>query len=46
MPSQATNYFYTLVAMGAVALMLTNAFETTPSRSTSTASRGRPRGRS
>ncbi len=27
MPSQATNYFYTLVAMGAVALMLTNAFE-------------------
>lgn len=27
MPSQATSYFYTLVAMGAVALMLTNAFE-------------------
>lgn len=27
MPSQATNYFYTLVAMGAIALMLTNAFE-------------------
>jgi len=27
MPSQATSYFYTLVAMGAIALMLTNAFE-------------------
>lgn len=27
MPSQATNYFYTLVAMGVVSLMLTNAFE-------------------
>jgi hypothetical protein len=27
MPSQATNYFYTMVAMGAVALMLTGAFE-------------------
>jgi len=27
MPSQATNYFYTLLAMGAIALMLTNAFE-------------------
>ena len=26
MPSQATNYFYTLVAVGAVAMMLTNAF--------------------
>ena len=26
MPSQATNYFYTLVAMGFVALMVTNAF--------------------
>lgn len=27
MPSQATNYFYTMVAMGAIALMITNAFE-------------------
>jgi len=27
MPSQATNYFYTLVAMGVISLMLTNAFE-------------------
>jgi len=27
MPSQATNYFYTLIAMGAVAFMLTNAFQ-------------------
>ena len=27
MPSQATNYFYTLVAMGVVSLMLTSAFE-------------------
>lgn len=26
MPSQATNYFYTLVAMGFIALMVTNAF--------------------
>jgi len=27
MPSQATNYFYTLVAMGVIALMVTNSFE-------------------
>jgi hypothetical protein len=27
MPSQATNYFYTIVAMGLVALMITNAFK-------------------
>ncbi len=27
MPSQATNYFYTLVAMAAIALMITNAFD-------------------
>ncbi len=27
MPSEATSYFYTLVAVGVVALMLTNAFE-------------------
>ena len=26
MPSQATNYFYTMVAMGVIALMITNAF--------------------
>ena len=26
MPSQATNYFYTMVAMGAIALMIANAF--------------------
>ncbi|MBC8225111.1 hypothetical protein H8E65_11010 [Candidatus Bathyarchaeota archaeon] len=27
MPSQATSYFYTIVAMGVVALMITNAFK-------------------
>jgi hypothetical protein len=27
MPSQATSYFYTIVAMGLVALMITNAFK-------------------
>ena len=27
MPSQATSYFYTIVAMGVVALMVTNAFK-------------------
>jgi len=27
MPSQATNYFYTLAAMGVVALIITNVFE-------------------
>jgi hypothetical protein len=27
MPSQATNYFYTMVAMGAIALMIANAFD-------------------
>lgn len=27
MPSQATNYFYTMVAMGAIALMISNAFD-------------------
>ncbi|UCH57339.1 MAG: hypothetical protein JSV18_08430 [Candidatus Bathyarchaeota archaeon] len=26
MPAQATNYFYTILAMGVVALMITNAF--------------------
>ena len=28
MPSQATSYFYTIVAMGIVALVVTNAFKT------------------
>ncbi|MGD2201214.1 MAG: hypothetical protein PVJ38_06265 [Candidatus Bathyarchaeota archaeon] len=28
MPSQATNYFYTIVCMGVIALMVTNAFKT------------------
>ena len=27
MPSQATNYFYTLAAMGVIALIITNVFE-------------------
>ncbi|MGD2141952.1 MAG: hypothetical protein PVH79_00555 [Candidatus Bathyarchaeota archaeon] len=27
MPSQATNYFYTIVAMGFIALVITNAFK-------------------